>query len=259
MSDTGESVSESIRMAWKHLDSEATPELRRWLQTGQPVALHQDLMLIAVPNTFTRNQLENKLRTDIEAVLSDFFNHPSSSRSRSTSRWPPRSSLPAAPSDGYDCHRLRSLGPVRHRPLPPPGPLPSDDQRRLVRAPTITARHSQRPRRRRSRGRADRSLRHPTRVRHRRRPFARRAPTPPGDRHPAEPEVLLRDLRHRRLEPLRPRRRHRRRREPGQVVQPADHLRRVRASARPTCCTPSGTTSATTSTGSGSATSRPRN
>ncbi len=74
MSEPVDSVSESIRMAWKHLDSEASPELRRWLLTAQPVDLHHDLMLIAVPHNFTRNQLENRFRTNIEAVLSGYFN-----------------------------------------------------------------------------------------------------------------------------------------------------------------------------------------
>jgi len=47
--------------------------LRRWLNTGQPVALHHDMLMVAVPNTFTRNQLENRFRSDIERLLSEYF------------------------------------------------------------------------------------------------------------------------------------------------------------------------------------------
>ena len=73
MSEPSESAAESIHLAWQHLDSAAPPELRRWLQTGKPVALHEDLLMIAVPNNFTRNQLEIRFRSDIEAALSAFF------------------------------------------------------------------------------------------------------------------------------------------------------------------------------------------
>ncbi|HEV2931449.1 MAG TPA: DnaA/Hda family protein, partial [Propionibacteriaceae bacterium] len=49
------------------------PELRRWLNSGKPVALHADLMMVAVPNIFTRNQLEVRFRPDIEHTLAEFF------------------------------------------------------------------------------------------------------------------------------------------------------------------------------------------
>ena len=51
--------------------------------------------------------------------------------------------------------------------------------------------------------------------------------------HPAESPLHVRPVRHRRLEPLRPRRRAERRREPGPVVQPAVHLRAGRARQDP--------------------------
>ena len=37
------------------------------------MALHADLMMVAVPNIFTRNQLEVRFRTDIEGTLAEFF------------------------------------------------------------------------------------------------------------------------------------------------------------------------------------------
>ena len=73
MSEPPESAAEPPFRAWEHLRSSSPPELRRWLNTGKPVALHADLMMVAVPNIFTRNQLESRFRSDIEATLAGFF------------------------------------------------------------------------------------------------------------------------------------------------------------------------------------------
>ncbi|MET1006615.1 MAG: chromosomal replication initiator protein DnaA [Propionibacteriaceae bacterium] len=71
-----ESASDSTLLAWEHLYSASAPELRRWLNIGKPVALHQDALMVAVPNNFTRNQLEGRFREDIEAMLTTFFQRP---------------------------------------------------------------------------------------------------------------------------------------------------------------------------------------
>jgi chromosomal replication initiator protein len=76
VTESQESASHSILLAWEHLYSASAPELRRWLNTGKPVALHQDALMVAVPNTFTRNQLEVRFREDIEATLSAYFQRP---------------------------------------------------------------------------------------------------------------------------------------------------------------------------------------
>ena len=73
MSEPPQSTAEPPFRAWEHLRSSSPPELRRWLNTGKPVALHADLMMVAVPNIFTRNQLEVRFRTDIETTLAEFF------------------------------------------------------------------------------------------------------------------------------------------------------------------------------------------
>ena len=73
MSEPSESAAESTSLAWDHLYASSSPGLRRWLTTGQPVALHQDMLMVAVPNIFTRNQLENRFRPDIESLLSGYF------------------------------------------------------------------------------------------------------------------------------------------------------------------------------------------
>jgi chromosomal replication initiator protein len=73
VSEPSESAAESTSLAWDHLYSSSSPGLRRWLTTGHPVALHQDMLMVAVPNIFTRNQLENRFRPDIENLLSEYF------------------------------------------------------------------------------------------------------------------------------------------------------------------------------------------
>jgi chromosomal replication initiator protein len=73
VSEPSENAAESTSLAWEHLYSSSSPGLRRWLNTGQPVALHQDMLMVAVPNIFTRNQLENRFRPDIESLLSGYF------------------------------------------------------------------------------------------------------------------------------------------------------------------------------------------
>jgi chromosomal replication initiator protein len=73
VTEPSENAAESTSLAWEHLYSSSSPGLRRWLTTGQPVALHQDMLMVAVPNIFTRNQLENRFRPDIENLLSGYF------------------------------------------------------------------------------------------------------------------------------------------------------------------------------------------
>jgi chromosomal replication initiator protein len=71
VSDTG--GSDTTTIAWEHVYSTSPPELRRWLDNSKPVAMHQDALMVAVPNNFTRNQLEGRFRPDIEAQLSSYF------------------------------------------------------------------------------------------------------------------------------------------------------------------------------------------
>jgi chromosomal replication initiator protein len=69
-------ATDATLLAWEHLYTASTPELRRWLSNGKPVALHQDALMVAVPNNFTRNQLEGRFREDIEAMLTAYFQRP---------------------------------------------------------------------------------------------------------------------------------------------------------------------------------------
>ncbi len=46
---------------------------RAWLRTSQPVTLHENTAIIAVPNDFTRGQLEGRLRAQLEEALTVAF------------------------------------------------------------------------------------------------------------------------------------------------------------------------------------------
>ena len=52
------------KIAWEHVYTTSPPELRRWLDNSKPVAMHQDALMVAVPNNFTRNQLEGRFRPE---------------------------------------------------------------------------------------------------------------------------------------------------------------------------------------------------
>jgi len=66
-SDSGETPFES---AWSAVVGDLLPSQQAWVRTSQPVAIHGDTAIVAVPNDFTRNRLEGALRKDLEDALS---------------------------------------------------------------------------------------------------------------------------------------------------------------------------------------------
>ncbi len=96
------------------------------------------------------------------------------------------------------------------------------------------------------------------RRRRRAHPSARGRHVEPLAQHPAESSLHVRPVRHRRLEPLRPRGGAERRRESRPVRTTRCSSTGRPGSAKPTCCTRSATTCASCSRASASATSRPR-
>ena len=49
---------------------------RGFLRSARPLTLHADTLMVAVPNDFTRDQLESRLRPTVEQLLSDHFERP---------------------------------------------------------------------------------------------------------------------------------------------------------------------------------------
>jgi chromosomal replication initiator protein len=61
---------------WRTLVDDLPPNQRAWLAASRPVTLHENTAIIAVPDEFTRNQLEGRLRTGLEDALGAAFGHP---------------------------------------------------------------------------------------------------------------------------------------------------------------------------------------
>lgn len=64
---------DELGQAWRSVVAELQPHQRAWLTACQPEALHGTTVLVGVPNDFTRNQLEGRLRTELEDALSTRF------------------------------------------------------------------------------------------------------------------------------------------------------------------------------------------
>ncbi len=59
--------------AWQQIVEDLQPNQRAWLRPSAPVTLHESTAIIAVPNDFTRGQLEGRLRNHLEDALSEVF------------------------------------------------------------------------------------------------------------------------------------------------------------------------------------------
>jgi chromosomal replication initiator protein len=59
--------------AWQHVVEDLQPHQQAWLRDSAPVTLHESTAIIAVPNDFTRSQLEGRLRAQLEDALTEAF------------------------------------------------------------------------------------------------------------------------------------------------------------------------------------------
>jgi chromosomal replication initiator protein len=64
-----------LAAVWRGLVDDLQPNQRAWLRASEPVTLHEHTAIIAVPNDFTRTQLEGRLRTRLEDSLSEAYGH----------------------------------------------------------------------------------------------------------------------------------------------------------------------------------------
>ncbi|WP_408609286.1 chromosomal replication initiator protein DnaA [Auraticoccus cholistanensis] len=69
-------AADPLASAWRHVVSTAPVEARPWLRATQPLTMHGSTLVVAVPNDFTRNQIELKHRLGIEERLSEHYAHP---------------------------------------------------------------------------------------------------------------------------------------------------------------------------------------
>ena len=72
---TGE-VPMSLPQAWESILHKVDAPTRAWLRSTTPLTVHESTVMIAVPNEFTRERVETRLRHDLEESLSDLFHKP---------------------------------------------------------------------------------------------------------------------------------------------------------------------------------------
>ncbi|HEY0891342.1 MAG TPA: chromosomal replication initiator protein DnaA [Nocardioides sp.] len=68
--DTPPNDGQPLDQAWHTVIAELPPNQKAWLRASEPVTLHGNTAIVAVPNDFTRNQLEGRLRDRLEESLS---------------------------------------------------------------------------------------------------------------------------------------------------------------------------------------------
>ncbi len=68
-----EQSTSDLGTAWRGVVADLQPNQRAWLRASEPVTLHQSTAIIAVPNDFTRTQLEGRLRGQLEDALTVAF------------------------------------------------------------------------------------------------------------------------------------------------------------------------------------------
>ncbi|MGA4670035.1 chromosomal replication initiator protein DnaA [Propionibacteriaceae bacterium Y1923] len=64
----------SLEQAWAKILREADNPTRAWLGSTKPLTVVDSTVMVAVPNEFTRERIESRLRTNLEESLSDVFN-----------------------------------------------------------------------------------------------------------------------------------------------------------------------------------------
>lgn len=65
-----------LEVLWPGIVDNLPPNQRVWLAASKPLMLAENTAVVAVPNEFTRNQLEGRLRTRIEDTLSERLGKP---------------------------------------------------------------------------------------------------------------------------------------------------------------------------------------
>jgi chromosomal replication initiator protein len=68
-----EQSTSDLNSAWRGVVDDLQPNQRAWLRASEPVTLHESTAIIAVPNDFTRSQLEGRLRGQLEDALTVAF------------------------------------------------------------------------------------------------------------------------------------------------------------------------------------------
>ncbi len=60
-----------LDQTWRAVVADLQPHQQAWLRSSRPVTLHENVAVVAVPDDFTRAQLEGRLRNQIEDALTE--------------------------------------------------------------------------------------------------------------------------------------------------------------------------------------------
>jgi chromosomal replication initiator protein len=71
--EPGEPSAPELPEVWHRIVADLQPHQRAWLHSSEPVTVHEGMAFVAVPNDFTRGQLEGRLRGQLEDALSETF------------------------------------------------------------------------------------------------------------------------------------------------------------------------------------------
>ena len=73
MDDVAADTAAALEHAWAHVLDQAPPAAKAWLKNAKPLTILDSHVMLAVPNEYTRERIETRLRGDIEESLSDYF------------------------------------------------------------------------------------------------------------------------------------------------------------------------------------------
>ncbi|MDR1431266.1 MAG: chromosomal replication initiator protein DnaA [Propionibacteriaceae bacterium] len=59
--------------AWQQVLLLSDSATRGWLSATKPIAMHDSLVILAVPNEFTRDRVESRIRSELESLLTSHF------------------------------------------------------------------------------------------------------------------------------------------------------------------------------------------
>ena len=62
--------SSPLESTWRTVVAGLEPNQAAWLTSCKPISLHEGLAIVEVPDDFTRNQIEGRLRGQLEDALS---------------------------------------------------------------------------------------------------------------------------------------------------------------------------------------------
>ena len=66
----------TLDTAWASILGQVDAPTRAWLQSTKPLTVHESTAMVAVPNEFTRERIETRMRSQLEEHLSDAFHKP---------------------------------------------------------------------------------------------------------------------------------------------------------------------------------------